>query len=66
MPAAQLPSAQLHRLVEPGVQLTWNNQLDAAHTALATGAAYSPRHALHLAEVHHGPGRGGCCWRPRA
>ena len=58
MAAALLPSAQLHRLVEPGVQLTWNNQLDTAHTALATGAAYSPRHALHLAEVRQGPACG--------
>ena len=46
-----MTSTLLHELVQPGVQLTWDNQLDAAHAALAPFATFSPRHALHLAEV---------------
>jgi hypothetical protein len=49
--AGAMPSALLHALVEAGVQQTWNNELDVAVAALTRGADYSPRHALHLAEV---------------
>ena len=49
--ALAMPSTLIHQLVQPGVQLTWNNQLAAAHAALAPLSSVSPRHALHLAEV---------------